>query len=470
MFASKTRQYEREMRKAGSYAEWKEAATRYESAQGLDRWKRIDTTRSYDYVAIRLRLDRLRSLRSRHDYPGLLFNLNEGIHGNLGGMGRPVLYQRAKFGTKQLIVDYVDEVVDALEVLADPKRDEISDEEKLDFFRRADHCFGHSALMMSGSGMLLYFHLGVVKALWQEGLLPDILSGASGGSFVGSLVATHTDEELQRIFDPKYLAHELEVSARMVGRFEHLRPKILEVDEIRQFIEQYIPDLTFLESYEKTGRSMNISIAPSETHQTSRLLNATTTPNVLIRESIMASCAVPGIYPPVILAARNKWGEKQQYLPLRKWVDGSVSDDLPAKRLARLYGVNHYIVSQTNPHVIPFIRDTSRGNSPLSVIRYTSIRTAREWLNAGATIFHRPLSRQPRLHQVTTMVLSVLNHGRLLARLSQREITRLIDMGERATWPKIETIRIQTKISRTLRRVRAQYELQPAPKIVVGKR
>ena len=30
------------------------------------------------------------------------------------------------------------------------------------------------------------------------------------------------------------------------------------------------------------------------------------------------------------LAAKNKYGERQEYLPSRKWVDGSVSDDLPA--------------------------------------------------------------------------------------------------------------------------------------------
>ena len=41
-------------------------------------------------------------------------------------------------------------------------------------------------------------------------------------------------------------------------------------------------------------------------------------------------------------------------------------------------------------------------------------------------------------------------------------------MGERATWPKIEAVRIQTKISRTLHRARAQYELQGTAKTVVG--
>ena len=42
-------------------------------------------------------------------------------------------------------------------------------------------------------------------------------------------------------------------------------------------------------------------------------------------------------------------------------MDGSIKQDLPVSRLSRLYGVNHTIVSQTNPHVVPFISRSNRG-------------------------------------------------------------------------------------------------------------
>jgi NTE family protein len=477
MLPTKTRQLERAISEASNYEEWKQAAIEYDAATGMDRWKRKDPTREYDYVSIRIRLDRLRSLRAKHDYHGLLFNLNEGIHGNMGGMGKASLYHRARFGTKQLVEDYVEEIVDALELLGDHDLDEISLEEKLDFFRRAQHCFGQSALMMSGAGMLLYFHVGVVKALWQQRLLPDILSGSSGGAFVGAVLATHGDHELEKIFDPEYLVHEIEEAKGIIGALDKLRPKILEQDEIREVVERLVPDMTFQEAYELTGRRMNISIAPSETHQTSRLLNATTSPNVFIRESILASAAVPGVYPPVALAAKNKYGERQEYLPSRKWVDGSVSDDLPAKRLARLYGVNHFIVSQTNPHIIPFISDSRRKQDALSAVAAATTRTAREWINAGATILRKPMAKRPTLQRMADSMLSVINQDymgdinilppfrihrptKLLAHLSETEILSLIEMGERATWPKIEMIRIQTRISHALDRIRNSYEIQ----------
>jgi TAG lipase/steryl ester hydrolase/phospholipase A2/LPA acyltransferase len=38
-----------------------------------------------------------------------------------------------------------------------------------------------------------------------------------------------------------------------------------------------------------------------------------------------------------------------------KFVDGSVAADLPLKRMAELFNINTFIVSQVNPHVCPFI-------------------------------------------------------------------------------------------------------------------
>jgi TAG lipase/steryl ester hydrolase/phospholipase A2/LPA acyltransferase len=477
MSVLETRKFAKAMEKAENYQVWREAAEAYDRAAGLDRWRMRDQSSQFDYVSIRHRLDRLRSLRARHDHRGLLFTLNEGIHGNMGGMGKASLYERAMSGTKQLVVDYVDEIVDALELLASPEVDEIGFEDKLDFFRRAHHCFGRSALLMSGSGMLLYFHVGVVKALWSEGLLPNIMSGASGGSIVGSILCTHNDEELKEIFDPAFLVQEIEQETGFFASLKSARPKMLQTDEVEAMISRLVPDMTFQESYERSGRILNVSVAPAETHQTSRLLNATTSPNVLIRKSIMASAAVPGVFLPVVLEARDKWGERQPYLPTRKWVDGSVSDDLPTKRLARLYGVNHYIVSQANPAVLPFVTDGSRQRGTLAIIQNATRRTIREWLNAGAAIMHKPLSKDTGLSRMANIALSMVNQDyvgdvnilpanryynpfKLLSHLTTGEIMKLVSSGERAAWRKMEMIRVQTRISRVLDRIRTEHEAE----------
>ena len=141
VFATRLKKLEVAMDEATSYDEWKHAAIEHDKESGADHWRRVDPSTRYDFVSVRRRLD----------HRGLLFALNEGIHGNMGGMGAPELYGKAKFGTKTLIDEYVEEIANSLEHLASPEVDEISFEEKLDFFQRASHCFGRSALMLGTS-------------------------------------------------------------------------------------------------------------------------------------------------------------------------------------------------------------------------------------------------------------------------------------------------------------------------------
>ncbi len=475
MIVSSSKRLQAALNEATTYEEWKAAAIAYDKKTGLDRWKSTDESEFFDFASIRRRLKRLRKLRAADDHAGLLFALNEGIHGNIDGMGRNELYGKAKFGTKRLISDYVDEITATLELLASDAANDIPFDERLDFFRRARRCYGCSALMMSGAGSLLFFHIGVVKAIASQGLLPDILSGSSGGAFVSAIVSTHGDHELEEIFAPENLVPEIEREQGFVKYLNALSPEVAKTEEVYGVLERMIPDLTFQEAYERVRRKLNVSVAAAEKHQTSRLLNSITTPNVFVRDAVMASMAIPGIYPPVALRAKNYLGEKQAYMPSRKWVDGSISDDLPAKRLTRLYGVNHFIVSQTNPHVFPFVTDTSREPGVLSTLRHASRRTAREWINASAAILEKPLEVSPALSKVTNMALGVINQDyigdinilpdkrffnplKLLAFKTVEEVIALIGMGERATWPKIEMIRIQTKIGHALDDILANFD------------
>ncbi|MEP1470803.1 MAG: DUF3336 domain-containing protein [Halieaceae bacterium] len=461
-------QVKRALKGAQNYHEWRDAAEAYDKRKGLDRWRQRDQSQQYDYVSIRTRLDRLRSLHARHDHRGLLYTLNEGIHGNMGGMGRAGLYGHALSGTKILIEDYIEEIVHTLDHLAGEDTGDISPEEKLDFFRRASHCFGHSAFMMSGSGSLLYFHMGVARALHEADLLPTVMSGSSGGSIVGSIVCSHTDDELREIMEPEVFLERMPEASKRSGTTDQA--------DIEESLKQYLPDdMTFQKAFEKTGRAMNVSIAPAETHQTSRLLNATTSPTVLMRSAVIASAAVPGIFPPVTLQALDDDGQIKSYLPSRRWVDGSVSDDMPAKRLARLYGVNHYIVSQTNPHVLPFVTDGHRKQTSLGLLQNASRRATREWFNAVTLILDRADKKNGAITQATSLMRSIINQDyvgdinilpdyrlinpkNLLGFPGEKQVIKLIASGERCTWPKLEMIRLQTRISRTLREILQRYE------------
>lgn len=78
--------------------------------------------------------------------------------------------------------------------------EEIMLRRKLRFFLELRHSLGRSALLLSGGITLGMYHLGVVKALHEEGLLPRVISGSSAGSIVAGIVGTKTDEELPAVF------------------------------------------------------------------------------------------------------------------------------------------------------------------------------------------------------------------------------------------------------------------------------
>lgn len=456
-----------EMREARSYDEWSRAAKRYDDATGRAAWREEETSAEYDHALIRRRLDRLRRLRAHVDDERLLFALSEGIHGNFGGMGRASLYSRTAFGTKQLIEEYVDAVAEALEHLATETRSGIDTQRKRDFFQRASRSFGHTALMLSGSGTMFFFHVGVLRALLGERLLPSVLSGSSGGALVAAVLGTRAPEEW-----PSVLTHE--TFSHFIGR-RTLVPasvlgKVLEDVEIVQ--ETLLPDLTFQKAYARSGLAINISVAPTDPHHRSRLLNAITSPHVCVREAILASGAFPGLAPPVALVAETADGDRRPYLSHHRWIDGSMGDDLPAKRLARLFGVNHYIVSQTNPHILPFITDPKLDTRPLTVLRRTGQRALRELINGTATLVVPALRFTPRLARASSVFLNVINQDylgdinivpsplpnplRSLDYRTETEARDLIRAGERATWRRVEMIRTQTKISRTLDRILRQ--------------
>lgn len=464
-------QLEAEMDSAVSYGEWLECAGAHDKLSGAMDWRRRKETRLYDHGSIEARLKRLRKLRRGGDDRRLLFALNEGIHGNMDGMGRAALYRRAHSGTKTLISDYVDGICDSLEHIASPSASGIAIGERLHFFQRASHCYGRSALMLSGGGTLGFFHLGVLKALIEQGLCPEVISGASAGAFVAGIVGTRSDEEFLDLFRDGYLADELTANRNDIklGFFRREKP---DMAAVKDDMSRLIPDMTFLEAYEKTGRAINITISPAEPHQTSRLLNHMASPNVTILSAVMASSALPGIFPAVQLEARNDEDEVVPYLPTRRWIDGSLSQDLPAKRLARLYGVNHFVVSQVMPG-LGRERDAQPGLQ--KTLSDASVAATKQMLRGMFDALQARRRVPAPVGSAMNMINGLIDQqftgdinifprygyaslGKVLRMLNREEMLALFRSGERATWPKLPMIECTTRIGRCLDRILHDFE------------
>ena len=454
---------------ANSYQEWRELAKQHDFQSGAEGWKEELRCNLYDYNEVKSRYDILKRCMEGERHREALYALNEGVHGNMGGMGRPVLYTRAKYGTKKLIEDYVATIAEALQYIADCPESTISYAEKLDFFRRASHCYGRSALLLSGGVGLIYFHHGVVQELLNHDLLPNVISGASAGAIISAQLGTMTDEELKGSYflDKRYSeAQRTRFLDLFLGRLSEK-----EIHEAKErTLDEIIPrDITFQEAFELTGRYINISISPSEKHQNSRLMNAITSPNVYVRSAVSASFSVPGVIPPERLYAKGFNGKARPYLENRRWVDGSVSGDLPTKRLSRLYGVNHFVVSQINPFVVPFIEDvkTKQRKGFRSAITDSAMGLANEAL----VVFERMLARGGQTgnklaaqlaYLIRIMEQTYLGDINILLEKEEfrmrniffefrpGEIEALIQAGRQSTWPKLPMVTNAALISKTL--------------------
>ncbi|MEQ8689715.1 MAG: patatin-like phospholipase family protein, partial [Pseudomonadales bacterium] len=307
-----------------------------------------------------------------------------------------------------------------------------------------------------------------------QDVLPRVISGSSAGAMMAATVGTHTDTELKKFFDPQNIVVDAGVKKRFLDWFLLGREGRLDIGYIEAMQAHFVRDLTFQEAFELTGHAINISISPAEANQKSRLLNAITSPNVYIRSAVKASCAVPGAMAPVMLEAKSTRGERVAYLPSRRWVDGSVSGDMPAKRLARLYGVNHFIASQTNPLVLWAMSDPKLDNGIKAKIKRMPVRMVKDLIELNYFASKPLLRGSPSLNIVMGQLHSMVTQSytgdiniipryrlfdprKLARRWSEKEMQFLLREGEMATWPKIEMIRSCMKIGRKLDSILADF-------------
>ena len=457
------KKYEIALAEATCYEDWYEAALALDQLEGGEKWREVAESPDYDYKLLASRTKVLGQLRRRKDVDRLIFRLREELHGNLGNMANPALYQHSRIGTKKLITNYIDEVCASLNLLCDSDVEALPPMRKRIFLKRAARSFGRSALLLSGGASLGLFHIGVLRELGAQGILPRVITGSSAGSIVAGILCTHTDEEWERLMrrdDWRFEWAQLVKLTDLTATRGLLDQKVLQ-----RCIDQNMPDMTFLEAYQHTNRILNISVSPADSHQFPRLLNYLTAPNVLIRRAALASAAIPGIFPAVQLRARNFEGKSVAYMPQNRWIDGSVHEDIPKDKVNRLHNINHYIVSQTNPYVVPFLTEEIEETGLLPFLQDVIIKAPMVQLEHLLELvqqhFNIPglnsiikkahaVARQTYSGDITIYPeRSLLSIARIFDNLGPKQMELMMLEGRRATWPKIERIRNTTQISRT---------------------
>jgi predicted acylesterase/phospholipase RssA len=443
------------------------------------------------------------------------------LHRRVNGVASPLLF-RYYTGTKDFVENYNVAIRDLIEVfsgrrevmtpisslsstsvMSDTKSEFVEDllswakktagtpeadmtlREKQELLCDTAHSFGVTALMLSGGASLGMYHTGVVRALFEAGLLPRIISGSSAGSIIAAVICTRTDADLSTLLVGNGLSlGEIQLNAFEVNdspeesigkKFDRLLSSgaFMDVETLMQCLRRNCGDLTFLEAYRLTGRILNVSVAnnrPGDHIEKHMLLNYITASNVVIWSAVAASCAMPGLFTAVQLLEKNE-KEIIPYLPGQLWFDGSVARDLPREELSTTFNVNYFLVSQTNPHVIPFLR---KAPSPIVHKKrsglfkrwwFAACSEARHWLlkmyrvgllpkTGGAEVPYL-MATQCYSGDITILPIgsvwsAIPDFINLTSNPSEEHMAYVISNAQRRTWPHINQIRWITCVERAL--------------------
>jgi hypothetical protein len=179
----------RDLERAKDYVTYKAIGLEIDFMEGNEKWKEQDESDEYDWKLLKNHVEEIASYRHNNDIHKLVFTLRKVLHRNFGHINNEMLYKHCIIGTKYLVDDFLKEVCNSLKLIADADANQLSMEEKFNFFKLARHNVGKTALCLSGGGSLSMYHMGVVRALLQHGCLPTIVSGTSGGSIMAAVLA-----------------------------------------------------------------------------------------------------------------------------------------------------------------------------------------------------------------------------------------------------------------------------------------
>jgi TAG lipase/steryl ester hydrolase/phospholipase A2/LPA acyltransferase len=419
-------------------------------------------------------------------------------------MGDLRLYKHSYVGTKSLIERYIDSAQKTLAALLEVSEKQgdqcpIEPKELSDQLLLARQSFGRSALLLSGGGTFGMNHIGVVKSLWENRLLPRIISGASAGSIVCAVLCTKVDAEIPAVLED-FCYGDLAVFEKQ-GEEEGVMKKaarflkygaLFDISHLVNVMRNMLGDMTFQESYNRTRRILNITVSSASLYELPRLLNFITAPNVMIWSAVCASCSVPFVFSAASLLAKDpRTGKEVPWNPTPNagWIDGSVDNDLPMTRLAEIFNVNHFIVSQVNPHVVPFLaKDEEIINA--EVQQTSAFSAGPTWIHNMANLakgeaLHRlhVLSEMGIFPNYLSKARSVLNQRysgditifpsisyaqfpKVLSNPTTEYMVQCMLTGERATWPKLSRVQnhlaIELAIDEAIGKIRTRVVFSPS--------
>jgi len=168
------------------------------------------------------------------------------------------------------------------------------------------------ALALGGGAARGFAHIGVIKALEAQGIVPDIVVGTSAGSVVGALYASGMSG-----FDLQKLA--LGMEEDMLADWTLPNRGVLKGEALQDFINQQVKNLPMQKLPKPLG------VVATDLQSGEKVLFRTGNTGMAVR----ASSTVPGVFQPVDINGRD-------------FVDGGLTSPVPAQS-ARSMGADFVI-------------------------------------------------------------------------------------------------------------------------------
>ncbi len=175
----------------------------------------------------------------------------------------------------------------------------------------------HLGIVLSGGGVRGVAHIGLLKALEENGISPEVVSGASAGALVGALYAAgHSWEDMLQFFK--------KVPLFKFSFYSAIKPGLLDIDNYRIFFDDYFSQNDFSELKKKLFvATTDIAQAKSVIFSKGPLIDV-----------LLASAALPPLFTPVDINGRYHG-------------DGGIMNNFPMEPLT---GQCKYIIgSHVNP-------------------------------------------------------------------------------------------------------------------------
>lgn len=158
-------------------------------------------------------------------------------------------------------------------------------------------------ISLSGGGARGIAHLGVLQALSEAGIRPNVITGASAGAIIGAFYAAgYQPLEILKILKSKSLLHLFSLRFPKKG--------VTDLRFLREMLLQYIPHDDF--------QRLNIPFFVTITNLNTGKAESWNTGS--LSRVVEASSSIPILFKPVILEDAN-------------YVDGGLLDNLPVKSL-----------------------------------------------------------------------------------------------------------------------------------------